>query len=364
MWNVAEGVSMSSSDEKVKILIVDDEKYILMLLETHLSKEYDVVKATNGAEALEKINQEHPDLILTDVMMPHKNGFELCQEVKQNPETQFIPVVMVTALGKKEDRIKGLESGADDFLSKPFNELELRTRVKSLLRVKRLYDEIESKNILLNEILTRYVSKEVSQSILSNPDKYLKLGGEAREVTILFADIRGFTKFSERHSAHEVVEVLNQFFSELVKVVFRYNGTFDKYMGDCIMAFYGAPIQYEDDVLRAIQTAIEMQRVFHQKEGKLLEKFNGAKLGLGIGINTGEVIVGNIGSETFMDYTVVGDQVNIAKRLEEMTQSGQILISQVTYERIKDIITVTKIPDQHLKGKSKKLDLYQVEYLI
>lgn len=355
---------MQERDHPAKILIVDDEKYILMLLETHLKKDYTVIKATNGLEAWDVIRRENPDMILTDVMMPHKNGFELCREVKTHDETRFIPVVMVTALGKKEDRIKGLEAGADDFLTKPFNELELRTRVKSLLRVKKLHDEIEHKNRLLNEILTKYVSKEVSQTILSNPDKYLKLGGEAREVTILFADIRGFTKFSEQFPAREVVDILNQFFSELVKVVFRYRGTFDKYMGDCIMAFYGAPVQYEDDVLRAVQTAVEMQRVFHRMETDLHHRIPNAQLGLGIGINTGEVIVGNIGSETFMDYTVVGDEVNIAKRLEEMTQAGQILISHQTYNRVNDIITATKIPGQQLKGKAQPIDLYQINYLI
>lgn len=346
-----------------KILVVDDHVDNVELLSAYLRlADYQVTTALSGEEALQKVDRELPDLILLDVMMPGLNGYQVCERLKGDEATQFIPIVMITALQEKEDRVKGIEAGADDFLSKPFDEHELMARVKSLLRIKGLHDELGQKNELLFKIMNRYVTEEVSALILDDPDTYLKLGGESRTVTVLFADIRGFTKFSEQHSAKRVVEVLNMLFSELTKVIFKYKGTFDKYIGDAIMAFYGAPISYEDDVIRALQTALGMQQVF----GQIKERWSSEELtslALGVGLNTGEAVVGNIGSEKVMDYTVIGDTVNVAKRLQEVAGLGQILISQSTYQQVKDQVIVEKIHPTLLKGKVEPIAIYELQGL-
>lgn len=351
-----------SDNKKYKIAIADDEPYIILLLENYLSEDYNLIVANDGQELLENVQKYKPDLVLTDVMMPRLDGFSACKKIKSDPETKFIPVIILTALGQKQKKIEGLDSGADDFLTKPFDGTELKARVRSLLRIKSLHDEIQKRNEILNNILSKYLCESVSEKILENPDKYLKLGGETKRITILFADVRGFTHFSESKSAQEIVDVLNTMFTELVKVVFEYKGTFDKFMGDCIMSFYGAPISYEDDALRAIKTAISMQKVFRKLEQKMGEDIS-KDLGLGIGINTGEVVVGNVGSDKFMDYTVIGDNVNIAKRIEEITDKGEIIISENTYQEVKDWVVAEKVANQTLKGKTQTLNLYKVMYV-
>jgi class 3 adenylate cyclase len=347
-----------------KILVVDDDINNLKLLTLYLElADYQVTTALSGKKALQKVKEELPDLILLDVMMPGLDGYQVCAKLKGDEATQFIPIVMITALQETGDRIRGIEVGADDFLSKPFDEHELMARVKSLLRIKGLHDELERKNELLFKITNRYVTEEISSLILEAPDKYLKLGGESRVVTVLFADIRGFTEFAGTHNAKRVVEVLNRLFSELTRVIFQYKGTFDKYIGDAVMAFYGAPVSYEDDVIRALQTALEMQQVFGQMKEEW-ESEELTSLALGIGLNTGEAVVGNIGSEKVMDYTVIGDAANVAKRLQEIAAPGQILISKSTYLQVKDQAIAEEIHPTRLKGKLEPIAVYELKGLL
>jgi class 3 adenylate cyclase len=348
---------------KGKILVVDDDTRSAELLETYLTiADYRVRIAQNGVEALECVEAEAPDLILLDIMMPRMDGYEVCARLKEDQSTQFIPIVMVTALHGTEERIKALEAGADDFVSKPFNIYELLARVKSLVRIKHLHDELEKKNRLLFNVLNRYVAQEVSSLVLDDPDRHLKLGGENRKVTVLFADIRGFTKFSETHSPTEVVEILNAVFPELIKVVFKWKGTFDKYLGDAVMAFYGAPVSYEDDTWRAIQTAWELRQVFDN----LISSWKGgelADLGLGIGLHCGEAVVGNIGSERMMDYTVIGDTANVARRLQEIADKGQILISEAVYSKVNNLLQAVRLPPQRVHGRQEPIVYYEVKSL-
>src|SRR5690606_38947613 len=189
-----------------------------------------------------------PAVVILDINMPGMNGFEVCQHLKNTPNTRFTPVLIISALEDDADKLSAIEAGADDFLVKPFNSLIMLTRVKSLVRLFRLHLELEERNTLLKQILNRYVDEQVAEIVLSEPDHYLRLGGESRLLTVFFADIRGFTHFAEAHSAEEVVTVLNGIFSLLTPLVFQYGGTFDKYMGDEIMGFFGAPISTGDDV--------------------------------------------------------------------------------------------------------------------
>lgn len=344
-----------------RILVVDDIAANVELLEALLTADgYDVSMAFNGEEALEKVAEDDPDLILLDVMMPGMNGFEVCYKLKSDENTQFIPIVLLTALDQMEDKVRGLDAGADDFLTKPFNRLELKSRIRSLLRIRSLHNDVEQKRRLLFRLLNRYMSEEIVTTILEDPENRLKLGGEKREVAILFADIRGFTSFSEINSAERVVEVLNECFHDITEVVFQHKGTFDKYVGDCILAFYGAPISYGDDLERCLLTACEMQRIFQTLTERWTEP-SMKGLGLGIGINFGEVVVGNIGSERLMDYTIIGDRVNLAQRLEQVAQGGQTLISEEVYRRMQGKITATALAPVAVKGKREPVTAYLLQ---
>ncbi|MFH1416218.1 MAG: adenylate/guanylate cyclase domain-containing protein [Elusimicrobiota bacterium] len=346
---------------KKKVLIVDDDPNIVLLIERILNMEQNctIDTAYDGEEALKKARESLPDIILMDIMMPKLDGLEVCKALKTDEKTQFIPIVLITGLSQKEDRIAGIEAGADDFLTKPIDKRELIVRTKSLLRIKSLHDELYHKNMLLNKILTRYVADDIYNLILQNPDKHLKLGGDKKNAAVLFVDIRGFTAFSEQFAPETIVEFLNDTFAVLIKVIFKYKGTFGKYLGDGLMAYYHTPADNSDSVMRAISTAVEMQQLF----GDLREQFKDEKfaaLGMGIGINSGNVIMGNIGSEKMMEYTIIGDTVNVAKGLQEFAHSDQILISGESYEAVRGRIAAEKISEIQIKGRQHIVQAYEL----
>jgi len=349
---------MSERDNLPHVLIVDDRKPNVELVEKMLRPHgYKITTAYDGLEALECVDQDPPDLILLDILMPKKDGFEVAKALRSQEETESIPILMITALTGLEDKIKALESGADDILSKPFYNVEVLARVRSLLRIKQLHDELQTKNALLERVLMRYVSGDVAREIMSNPDQNLQLGGQSCEVSVLFADIRGFTRFSERREPFQVTQVLNTIFNNLAMSVFENRGTLDKYIGDAIMAFYGAPVPASDNAVQAVRSAWMMQQTFSRlrEENDVM-----SELGLGMGINAGDAIVGNVGSEQLMDYTVIGNTPNIAKRLQERAHPGQILITESVYQTVEDFIVVRKIEPLHLKGISEPVRAYEI----
>src|SRR3972149_1212470 len=341
-----------------RILVADDDWLNRDLLQAYLTTSgCEVVTAADGETALRLALNLPPDLALIDVQMPRLDGLEVCRRLKNPPAPRFVPVVIITALDSEEEKLNAFEVGADDFITKPYSSIVLLARVRSLLRIKRLHDEVESRNALLRQVLDRYVREGVADVILTDPERHLKLFGETRPVTVLFADIRGFVRYTELHTGPEVIRTLNHVFQAVSKVVFAHKGTFDKYLGDGLMAFYGAPVAGEDDAQRAVATAVEMQRVFHALREEGGESMAG--LGLGVGLHSGEAIVGNIGSEKVMDYTVVGDTVNVAKRLQEMAHGGQLLISINTF-RMVECPKARKLPPFTLPGREETV----VGYLI
>ena len=339
-----------------RILAVDDNKQNLDLLRKSLtSAQYEVITASDGATALHLVESDSPDLVLLDVMMPGMSGYEVCERIRANEATRVLPVVMLTALHEMSHRIRGIEAGADDFLSKPFNREELLTRVKSLLRIKKLYDEIESKNRLLRRLFGRYVSEEVAAEIIADPGRHLKLGGEKREVTVLFGDLRGFTPLAERLDPQDAVEILNVYLSCVIDAVFEFSGTLDKFRGDGFMAFFGAPMYQEDGPANAVRCALVMQE---RIKNITFAKFPDLRLHMGIGINTGTVIAGNVGSERRADYTVIGNEVNVAQRFESNAGPGQILITGSTYEHVKGFVEVRELGLLRVMGKESGVMAY------
>ena len=205
----------------------------------------------------------------------------------------------------------------------------------------------------------RYVSKQVVDELLDNEAK-LNLGGEERQVTILFTDIRGFTAMSEKMEPKTVVSTLNEYFSEMIDIVFKYNGTLDKIIGDELMIVYGAPLSSEDDTIRAVKTAIEMQQCITEMNKKR-RKRKESEILIGAGINRGNVVSGNIGSREMMDYTVIGDTVNLGSRLCSAAKPGEILVSSSVWEGSKNQFTYSKLDPINVKGKEEKVDIFQVK---
>jgi class 3 adenylate cyclase len=215
-------------------------------------------------------------------------------------------------------------------------------------------------------LLSRFFSKSVSETILESKDA-VRLGGKRRMATIIFADLHGFTSIAERLDDEKVVEILNAFFSRMTPIIFKNDGTLDKLLGDGMMAIFGAPISHEDDPVRALRTAIEMIKVLHvfNEENRLKDW---PKLKMGIGINTGSAVAGYIGSEYHLNYTVIGDAVNVASRIQSISEEDEILMTRAVKEAIGDRLSevpdlkgLTLLPPQKIKGKKEPVDVYRVE---
>ena len=214
----------------------------------------------------------------------------------------------------------------------------------------------------LRHAFTRYISHQLASEILSNLDQ-IKLGGEKRNVAVLFADIRDFTSMAEKMSPEEVVNLLNTYLTEMTEIVFKYEGTLDKYIGDCVMAVFGAPVSHYNDTERAVVAAIEMQKFIAKLNAKR-EAEGLPAVGIGIGINCGEAIAGNMGSVDRMDYTVIGDTVNTAARLEEIAKAGQILVTRNVYDEVRYLVDANIVGTIRVKGKEKPIEVYEVVDLI
>jgi adenylate cyclase len=349
-----------------RILIVDDTPANIQALAGPLKeKGYQVSVATNGRQALEVLERVHPDLILLDVMMPEMDGFETCRRLKASETWRQIPIIFLTAKTETADIVKGFELGAVDYVAKPFNAHELLARVNTHLTIDELRRSLAAKNAelaraheLVRRAFGRYVSEEVATSILQSPEG-LELGGEEREVTILMSDLRGFTALAARQKPHDVIEFLNLYLEAMVDVISRYEGTIDEIIGDAILVIFGAPLACEDHASRAVACGLAMQLAMAEVNRRLTAK-GAAELEMGIGIHTGRVIVGNIGSLRRTKYAAVGSNVNLAGRIESFTTGGQLLISENTREKIISPLQIVGQFQVEPKGAHRSLQLHEV----
>lgn len=530
-----------------KILIVDDHLAAQETLKAQLAGlGYHLFFASSGKEALGKIEQAIPDLVLLDVMMPELDGFEVCRRLKADLRWRHIPIILITALNDRKSLVRGLDAGGDDFLSKPVNQQELRARVRSMLRIKHQYDALEKRqreleaslhlnrkyaqvfaqhaealevmhdagkallknlydsDMVLNliadvvldlipeaggclihglkaddemslpmvfqgkerglvyprtgveglaqqvirtekavyvpdaslepyrvqpilpsmrslmvtplidegdvmgaltifseeidsftlahqhvltilagqaavalekarsleereqaevrevrvvrDLFQRYVSPSVAERLLQEASN-LSLGGTRQAVSVMFADIRGFSTFSENLPPEQLVDILNQYLAIAVNAILSEEGTLDKFMGDAVMAFFNAPLAQADHDMRAVRAALRMQQTI-ERYNRYVEPQN--RLSFGIGIHTGEAVVGNIGTSQQMNFTVVGDTVNLAKRLQENAEGGQILLSETTYEAIKHAVTVRDLGLIEVKGRLSAEQIFEL----
>jgi adenylate cyclase len=349
-----------------RILVVDDTPANIQSLSAILKeKGYQISVATNGKQALAAVDRVHPDLILLDVMMPEMDGFETCRQLKASEQWRQIPVIFLTAKTETADIVNGFELGAVDYVAKPFNAHELLARVNTHLTVDELRRSLATKNVelgraheLVRRAFGRYVSEEVAASILKSPEG-LELGGEEREVTILMSDLRGFTALAARLTPHEVIEFLNLYLEAMVDVVSRYEGTIDEIIGDAILVIFGAPLASDDHADKAVACGLAMQLAMTDVNLRLAAK-GAAELEMGIGVHTGRVIVGNIGSLRRTKYAAVGSNVNLAGRIESFTTGGQVLISENTREKVKGPLRIDGQFKVEPKGATRSLQLYEV----
>ena len=366
-WNVTESLFQELRDilgRPPKVVVALQDRFALGLIRTTLENGGCEVRITaDGEEAWRWITEDPPDLVVTEAHLPRLDGLTLCRRVKEHPRSQFVPVILTTPIDTDEERLRAIDAGADEVLIKPFRPSILFTRTRSLLRLKHLHDLLEERRRLLRQVLNLYLDPDLAQLILEDPQRHLRLGGESRRLTLIFADLRGFTAFTERFPATQVVDTLNQIFNALTEEVMRHQGVLDKYIGDAIMALFGVPWESPDAPLRALQTAWAMQQRFAQLRAEAPPNAPLRALrGLGIGVHTGEAIVGNIGSQHFMDYTAVGATVNLCSRLQEMARPGEILLSQETLDAVPGA-QVSFVAEMLLPGAMHKMTIYRLERL-
>jgi adenylate cyclase len=351
-----------------RILIVDDNEANRDILATRLRPHgYELMEASDGEEALAAARQNHPDLILLDVMMPKLDGIEVCRRLKADSALPFIPIILVTAKGDTKDVVAGLEAGADEYLTKPVDQAALVARVKSMLRTKQLTDQVRAQaddlalwNRTLEERvhqqltqiermdrLRRFLPPQVAELILSTGDDRV-LESHRRDVTVVFCDLRGFTAFSETSEPEEVMNILRQYHAAVGSIIHRFQGTIEHFAGDGLMVILNDPLPCPEPCITAVRMATEMRAVVDQLTTKWRK--HGFDLGFGVGIAHGYATLGRIGFEGRFDYAAIGAVPNLASRLCDEAKDGQILIDGKVHAAIEAIADVEAIPNLTLKG--------------
>ena len=319
-----------------RILVVDDNEMNRDMLSRRLgSRGFNVEVSEDGALALERLDAEGVDIVLLDVMMPGLSGIDVLRKVRERWSESDLPVIMVTARDATEDVVEALRAGANDYVTKPLDfpvvlaRLEMQLTLKQQkAEIRRLADDLELRNRFIRGLFGRYVSEEVVTGLLSSPEGPA-LGGEHRRLTRLMSDVRGFTTLTEGLAPEQVLRLLNSYLAAMADVILAHQGTIDEFVGDGILAIFGAPLARPDDARRAVACAIGMQSaIVDLNERNVAEGL--PRLEMGISVHTGDVIVGNIGSERRTKYGVVGSAVHHAGRIESFTVGGQVLISEAT----------------------------------
>jgi adenylate cyclase len=365
-----------ASDPAIRILVVDDVAANVRLLEAILAPEgYTVASASSGPEALEAVVTEPPDLVLLDVQMAGMNGYEVCRRIRENEATALLPVVMVTS-HDTEARIDGIRAGADDFVTKPFDKQELLLRVRSLVRIKRYHDTIRTQAAELAEWnrtlearvadqvdqleqtarLRRFLSPTLAEVVLTRGDDVLE--SHRRELAVLFADLRGWTDFSVSTEPEEVMGVVGSFHAAMGELIHRYEATVGWFAGDGLMVWFNDPVPCADPAVCAVRMALEIREAMSSLTGVWRKR--GHDLDFSIGVALGYATIGRIGFEGRYDYGAVGSVLNLASRLCDAAQPGQVLISRRVHAEVEDVVEVEPIGVLELKGFGKGVDAFAV----
>ncbi|MEW5938873.1 MAG: adenylate/guanylate cyclase domain-containing protein [Chloroflexota bacterium] len=339
-------------NDRPKILIVDDEAFNVDYLEQELEDlDYETISASNGLEALDRVQSDAPDLILLDIMMPTLDGFEVLTRLKMSPATRDIPVIIISALNDLQSVVRGVQRGAEDYLPKPFEPTLLKARISASLEKKSLRDQ-------QRKLLHTFATPQVAEELLASG---FTLGGKNITASIMFVDIRSFTSISEKHSAAETIELLNDYFAAIFEPVARHGGIVNNIMGDGMLAVFGATSKgdnYREQAARAAIEILEVVKTFNEKQaaaGKV-------QIQIGIGIASGDLLAGYAGTQHRATYTCIGDTVNMASRLESHTKEVHrpIIIEGVTRAGLPDSIRVEPLGEALLRGKSQPIEVFAV----
>jgi class 3 adenylate cyclase/CheY-like chemotaxis protein len=366
--------------EELTVLVVDDQPPNLRLMDAMLTpRGHQVITAASGEEALARLAETAVDLVLLDIMMPGIDGLEVCERIRADPETAFLPVVMVTASGE-DQKVRAIEAGADDFVTKPVNRAELLARVSSLGRVKRYHDtivrqasELQAWNAELSDRvqaqvdelermakLRRFLSPQLAELIVDSGDESF-LESHRREIVVVFCDLRGFTTFAESSEPEEVTTVLREYHEALGDLIHRFEGTLERFTGDGLMVFFNDPVPCDDAPLRAIRMALAMRdRVQGLAESWTRRGFD---LSLGIGLAQGYATLGRIGFEGRFDYAAIGSVTNLAARLCSDAEPWEILAQQRVVAEAGDAVVSVELGSRDLRGFSRPIRTCRVRGL-
>ncbi len=369
------GVSQPSRDRRVItsepgfILAVDDLQENRELVARNLTRSgHFVVTAASGEEALRALAETDVDVVLLDLFMPGMDGHEVLRRIKDNPDWRATPVIMISGRQDMDGIIDCIEAGADDYLFKPFNPVLLQARIKAGIERKRWHDkeqqlrlQLERNEKFIRATFGRYLSDEIVTDILERPEG-LELGGDLREVTIMMSDIRGFTTICEHLEPAQVVKMLNRYLGAMTDIIMAHQGTIDEFIGDAILAVFGAPQHRNDDADRAVQCALAMQEAM-AKINTINQGEGLPEISMGIALNTGDVIAGNIGSERRSKYGFVGHPMNLTSRIEEFTAGGEILVSDSTLQALEENYCVGNSREEKVKGIDQPVLIHHIKGL-
>ena len=358
-----------------RVLVVDDDEDMAGYLARLLSQQgMRTTIAADGEKALAAVAKEPPDLVLCDVQMPGLSGFEVCRRLKASDATALLPVVLVTALEDHDSRVHGIESGADDFISKPVRREELVARVNTLRRLHETRKELENRRLAaeqrekeeIRRTFSRYLSPRLAEKVLkeggAEGDVFRNLSDRAA-VVVLFADLRGFTRLSETVPVSAIVPMLNEYFAILTAAAHEHEGTVFSMAGDSMLVGFNVPVPQPDAAVRAVETGCSMIRNFAPVAERWKAEF-GLATGIGIGIEAGEVVVGNVGAPSFMSYTVIGDPVNVAARLMQRAQVNEVLIGPRVALSLTDLLGRYPFLERRsvaLKGKAEPVEVVSLQ---
>jgi class 3 adenylate cyclase len=375
--------------DPARILVVDDVPDNLDILQMRLeSQGYEVATAGDGVEALEKTRELLPDLVLLDIMMPKMDGIEAVKKLKADSSLPFIPVILVTAKTDSKDVIAGLESGGDDYLTKPVDHAALLARVRSMLRIKALHDTVQAQAQRLEEQATelaewnktleervaaqlgeiermgrlkQFLAPQIAERIVSSDGEVI-LDIHRRDIVVLFCDMRGFTAFSETAEPEDVIAVLREYHSALGPLIHKYEATLDRFTGDGLIAIFNDPVPCADPASRAVRLAVDMRDAVRSLVRSWSSR--GYELGFGVGVAEGYATLGPIGFEGRFDYTAIGTVINVAARLCAEAKDGQILITQRGAAAIDSFTELEPLGEIVLKGLSRPVAVLNVVSLL
>ncbi len=335
-----------------RLLVADDNKVNRLLLGRGLEQQgHSVSFAENGVQALDMISQGGFDLLLLDIMMPEMDGYQVLEEIVNNPELRHLPVIMTTAMDELDSVVKCIEMGAEDYLTKPVNPVLLRARIGASLEKKRLRDQ-------QLELIKTFATEEVAEQMLADG---FELGGRLVEATAMFSDIRGFTNITESQTPAETIDLLNTYYTLMFEAITGNGGIVNQMQGDGLMAIFGAPVEHADHRAQAVQAGqemIEMVELFNQEQAAMGK----VQIRIGVGIASGPVVAGFTGTQRRATYTCVGDTVNLAARLEAHTKivGKPLLFDEFARQGLADSVQVIDHGPTPIKGFANDIRVFSL----